>query len=226
MNYIFLDLEFSPLPKALKDERRAGMLSEIIQIGAVKMICDNGEYIVVDKYESNVKPMYTMVSPMVTRLTGITNEDVENCASFQEALSDFINWIGDEPYKCFAWSPSDKNQILSESLIKKYDNALVKKHFIDLQRIYRRAAGYSKGAKCISLQLTLNSLDINYDEKALHGAEYDAYCTAMVYKTIKEHPEKIASIREMLSPKETPKNTVADFIDTEQLSKLYALCSA
>ena len=73
MQHIFLDFEMNPIPKENR-EARFVVISEIIQIGAVKL---NDDYQLVDRFSLNVKPEYSPVMPHITALTGIKQEDVE-----------------------------------------------------------------------------------------------------------------------------------------------------
>lgn len=65
-----------------------------------------------------------MVDHFIERLTGIRNNQLKNAPKLQEALLHMLNWIGDREYKIYAWSESDRNQILHETKAKKIDNVV------------------------------------------------------------------------------------------------------
>lgn len=62
--------------------------SEIIQIGVAAL--DVNTLSIVQSSEYMVKPAHSKVSPFCTKLTGITQEDVDDGVSFQEALSSLV----------------------------------------------------------------------------------------------------------------------------------------
>lgn len=65
-----------------------GKQAEIIEFGAVKVIDGN----IVEEFDELVKPE-NPIPPSITKLTGITNEDVENCRSISEVLPDFLDFV-------------------------------------------------------------------------------------------------------------------------------------
>lgn len=68
-----------------------GKTAEIIDIGAVKV--RNLE--IVDTFSELVKPAH-YISNQITELTGISQQDVINCRSVKDVLSDFVDFIGDD----------------------------------------------------------------------------------------------------------------------------------
>ena len=110
MNHIFVDFEMNPIAKKNKEARQI-VRSEIIQIGAVKL---DESYTQVGKYCSFVKPELNTIQLNITNITGITNGDVENAPLLAQALEDFLQWIGETPCRMYAWSDSDKKQLLQE----------------------------------------------------------------------------------------------------------------
>lgn len=68
-----------------------GKYAEIIDIGAVKV--RNLE--IVDTFSELVKPVH-YISNQITELTGISQQDVINCRSVKDVLSNFIDFIGDD----------------------------------------------------------------------------------------------------------------------------------
>lgn len=66
-----------------------GRTAEIIEIGAIKV----RDGATVDKFSELVKPT-NRISGVVTALTGISQEDVENARNISEVLPDFLEFIG------------------------------------------------------------------------------------------------------------------------------------
>ncbi len=80
--YVVFDLETTGLsPKK----------AEIIEIGAVRV--KNGK--ITEKFQTYVKP-YGRIPPMITQLTGITEEMTVNAPRIEDALPMFISFIKDD----------------------------------------------------------------------------------------------------------------------------------
>lgn len=177
MQKIVIDLEFSPIGKAYREERKI-CRHEIIQIGAVKL--DDADSIV-DSYNCLVKPEYSEITEKVTELTHITNEMVEKAPAFEEAMNDFLNWIGDEETVLYAWSDNDERQLRKESKLKEYDNEKLNallEGSEDLQKIFTNSLGLEKA---MSLTMAIEIGNIGFDGQA-HSADSDAYNTAVLYQ--------------------------------------------
>lgn len=65
--------------------------SEIIEIGA---LCVRGGQ-VTDEFSKLIKPRRG-IPPKITEITGITNEDVENCDYIEDVLPEFLYFAGDD----------------------------------------------------------------------------------------------------------------------------------
>ena len=102
MTNIVLDLEWNkPLSRARK---KAGLMGEIIQIGAAK-IDDEGE--ILDTFSVLVKPTYYYrVHKEITELTLITTEDLQSGVPFPEAIKIFKEWCGHD-FLFITWSDTD-----------------------------------------------------------------------------------------------------------------------
>ena len=85
MEHIFLDFEMNPIPRE-NTEARAVVLSEIIEIGAVRL---DENYQLTDRFSLHVRPVLNVVQPGITALTGITQADVEKAPLLEEALHQF-----------------------------------------------------------------------------------------------------------------------------------------
>lgn len=84
-----VDLEFTALNKAYKEERKISRY-ETIQIGAVKL---NEKNELIDRFSTLVKPAYSEIQAKVSELTHISDALVKNAPSFPKALNDFLNWV-------------------------------------------------------------------------------------------------------------------------------------
>ena len=77
-SYVAVDLETTGL-RAKEDK--------IIEIGAIKVV----DGVQVDEFSTFVNPR-TKISPRITELTGITNEDVKDAPFDTEAMADFLSF--------------------------------------------------------------------------------------------------------------------------------------
>lgn len=53
-----------------------------------------------------------MIDYFIENLTGIKNSQVKKAPKLDEALIHMIDWLGERDYKIYAWSESDRNQLL------------------------------------------------------------------------------------------------------------------
>ena len=114
MNYIVLDLEWN-MPENGNNRIWTPITfnGEIIQIGAVKL---NDNLDEIDEFNIKVKTVfYRKMNKRVEELTSITDADLENGKPFEDAVSMFREWCGDDSIM-LTWGPSDK-KILIENLI-------------------------------------------------------------------------------------------------------------
>jgi DNA polymerase-3 subunit epsilon len=82
-NYIVIDTETTGL---------SHYSNEIIEIAAIRIV--NGK--IVDKFQTLVKP-HNVISPSITKITGITNDMVKNSPDILDVLPDFFKFIGNTP---------------------------------------------------------------------------------------------------------------------------------
>jgi inhibitor of KinA sporulation pathway (predicted exonuclease) len=172
---IVLDLEFIPI----KEPQSFSSGHEIIEIGAVQLNAANQ---VMDDFQMYVKPQYGTVPPMVTKITGITDEMLESAICFSEAMQAFESWLPDEPhYRFYTWSHTDQVVFLRESEWKERPLLPVFHHYwVDLQRLHQRIYHFSRPLKLVD---ALGSMQIPF-EGIEHGALADAQNTAKVLQEL------------------------------------------
>ncbi|MBW3020631.1 3'-5' exonuclease [Candidatus Woesearchaeota archaeon] len=100
--YVILDLETTGLSK---------YYHKITEIAAMKV--KNNE--IVEKFETLVNPQVP-IPKFITRLTGITNEMVENEPTINEVMPKFIEFLGDHPI--VAHNATFDHGFLTENAIK------------------------------------------------------------------------------------------------------------
>jgi len=93
---------------------------EIIEIGAVLIEAQSGEFNIVEEFSIFVRPtMHPTLSEFCTKLTSITQKNVVNAPTFEEAFTQFKNWlfVREDDYRCYkfcAWGNFDAAMIETE----------------------------------------------------------------------------------------------------------------
>lgn len=115
MNYLVIDLEMCNVPRDYRS-RSYKYANETIQIGAVLL---DEKFKRIGTLSQYVHPEHGVIDPFIQNLTGIRNSQVKKAPRIEEALLHMIDWIGDREYKVYAWSGSDRAQLLHEIKAKK-----------------------------------------------------------------------------------------------------------
>lgn len=186
MFYLVIDLEMCKVPRYY-GERTYKYANETIQIGAVLLDEDFKRLGTLTQY---VHPEFGVIDHFIERLTGIRNSQLKNVPKLQEALLHMLNWIGDREYKIYAWSESDRDQILHEIKAKKIDDTRItsfveKEKWIDYQSVFMKLFGLNRQ---ISLAEALERAEIE-PEGEFHDGLDDAVNTGNLIKKLTLNPE-------------------------------------
>ena len=172
VNYIVLDMEWNQPPHPKRMVRKPVVLvGEVIQIGAAKV---DQSLEVVDTFKAMVAPQfYTKMHKHVTRVTGLTNDDIAAGLPFAEVFEDFAKWCG-EDCVILTWGPDDIPMLRTNMMLYEIDCALPPCY--DLQVIYDGQIAHENRQH--SLTAVMDALN----EPALdaHDALNDAINTAKV----------------------------------------------
>jgi 3'-5' exoribonuclease 1 len=104
MQYIVVDLEASCWEAAWVRQRM-----ETIEIGAVRL---DDTLAVVDEFDAFVRPVgIPRLSSFCTKLTSITQDQVDAADTFPTVLAQFRSWMGRGPYRLTSWGVFDITQI-------------------------------------------------------------------------------------------------------------------
>ncbi len=179
MNYIVLDLEWN----SAYHKRQGRFVNEIIQIGAVKL---DDNFNVVDTFLVYIKSeIVKKLNKRVIDLTGITNEQIANGQSFQDAVIKYNEWLGDERNITLTWSDSDLYAIVENTrLFLKEGISFRIDGYVDLQSYIQgelRIKGHNLTNQ-ISLGNAAIMLGISTDNFDLHNARDDARLSALMLK--------------------------------------------
>lgn len=183
VNHIVIDLEMNKIEKQIRGEHK--LSSELIEIGAVKM---DGNFQVIDTYQSYVFPDYGKMDAKIIELTGITDDKLVGAPGFAEAMDHFAEWIGKEDTQFYSWSMSDIRQFQIESDFKEYHGEILVRmeaNWNDFQEEYSNLLGIEKK---IRLKQAVSAADYEFTG-AQHTALADAVNTAEILRLSKDKEE-------------------------------------
>ncbi len=188
MQFIVLDLEWNQPPHPKRMVRKpVALVGEVIQIGAAKL----DEHLeVVDTFKAMVCPQYyTKMHKHVTRVTGLTDDDVIQGLPFPDAFENFAKWCG-EDCVILTWGPDDIPMLRTNMMLFGIDCALPPCY--DLQVIYDGQITHE------NRQHSLTAVMEALGEPALeaHDALNDALNTAKVCK----HLDMVKGLAEYPTP--------------------------
>ena len=186
MNYLVIDLEMCKVPRDYRSKRYK-YANETIQIGAVLL---DEEFKRIGTLSQFVHPEHGVIDYFIENLTGIKNVQVKHAPRLQEALLHMLNWIGDREYKVYAWSGSDRAQILHEIKAKnivdeKIASFMEESRWVDYQDIFMKR--YEMSRK-MSLEEVLGRADID-PEGRFHDGLNDAVNTGLLIEKLELNPD-------------------------------------
>lgn len=204
MNYIFIDFEMNPIERQYKEARQI-CKREIIEIGAVMLSADYKE---IDAFKCYVKPTYSKsISKKYQKLTGITDDMLEDALTFKDALSVFVEWCMSKGknFEIYAWSENDLIQLTEEMCLKQVELMdeihYILGHWHDFQRTFCNLLGLYKP---ISLKTAIGAMGRKFVGQ-VHDALWDARNTAYIYSLSKDTDtfyQVMKPIIELLQPEE------------------------
>ncbi|MFG6493732.1 exonuclease domain-containing protein [Fictibacillus sp. UD] len=186
MQYIVYDLEMT------------NRLSEIIEIGAVRMTEVNGELTILDTFQSFVQPKMDKLNSRITNLTGITKKDLISAPVYTEAIENFKSWIGLEEYYLCSWGPEDKWALITDSTFHQTETDWIINHN-DLQFHFSLLHDSEKGFR-YGLSRALLTMELSY-EGSKHRALDDAINTGRILKRIHKQIEIVKNPTSYLESK-------------------------
>ena len=200
-SYVCFDLETTGLDP---------LYNEIIEIGALKV--RDGK--VAERFMEFIHPQEE-ISPMITNLTGITNEMVANARPADAVISDFLEFCEDDVL-------IGHNVGFDYSFMKSGASNLgltFEKFGIDTFKIAQRTL---KSLPSKSLSSLCEYYQI--ENKAAHRAYYDALATAKLYQTLAHYFEN--EVPSLFKPQQlTYKIKKVQPATAKQVALLQRLCS-
>lgn len=186
MFYLVIDLEMCKVPRDYRGKAYK-YANETIQIGVVLLDAAFKRIGTLCQY---VHPEHGVIDYFIENLTGIKNSQVKHAPKLEEALIHMIEWIGERDYTIYAWSESDRDQLLHEIKAKKVIDERIlgfikAEKWIDYQDVFTRRFELSRH---LSLEEALGRAEIE-PEGRFHDGLDDAVNTAYLIEKLEMNPE-------------------------------------
>lgn len=178
MNYIVVDLEWN----GSWSKKAHGYFNEIIEVGAVKV---DEQMRIVDEFRAAIKPVVSKkLSNIVTDLTNITAEELEDGTTFMGMVRQLTHWMGKEPTTVLTWSTTDL-LVLMENF--KYFTGRQEipflRNYMDFQVYAQQRMGVDTSQQ-LGLARAGELLGIPEDDMSLHRALDDSKLTAAILQKV------------------------------------------
>ena len=209
MFYLVIDLEMCKVPRDYRSKSYR-YANETIQIGAVLL---DDSFKRIGTLCQYVHPEHGVIDYFIENLTGIKNSQVKKAPKLDEALIHMIDWLGERDYKIYAWSESDRNQLLHEIKAKNMTDeriyAFMKaENWIDYQDVFTKRFKLSRQ---LSLEEALGRAEIEPEGKFHDGLD-DAVNTAYLIEKLELNPEyQLVSYEMPDKPSEGLCSTLGEF---------------
>ena len=188
MNYIVVDLEWN----GSWSKKAHGYFNEIIEVGAVKV---DEEMHILDEFRAAIKPVVSKkLSSIVTDLTNITAEELEDGTTFKGMMRELTKWMGNEPTTVLTWSTTDL-LVLMENCGYFYGKQEIPflKNYMDFQVYAQDKMGVDTSQQ-LGLARAGEMLGIPEDDMSLHRALDDSKLTAAILQKVYEKESFVAAI--------------------------------
>lgn len=188
MQYIVVDLEWN----GSYSKKAHGYFNEIIEIGAVKL---DDTLRVIDHFQQTIRPVVSKkLSTIVTDLTHIQADDLEDGTTFAKMMRRFAAWVGNEPSVVLTWSTTDL-LVLMENCRFFYGKQEIPflRNYMDFQA-YAQVRMDVGGGQQLGLAKAGEMLGVPEDTLSLHRALDDSKLTAKILQKVFDRPSFEAAI--------------------------------
>ena len=181
MTYIILDLEWNqPISYQSRTYREVGdkLIFEMIQIGAVRL---GPDLTPAEAISIPIAPThYLRIHPRIKRMTGLDSEKLAGAPNFRDALLQFTSWCG-EDYTLLTWGCDDIS-VLYQNINFFHCEDIPMAPLCDIQKLFSEVHHLKDRS---GLKTAMEMTGIKAEESmAFHNALYDAWYTALVFKTL------------------------------------------
>ena len=216
MQIIVADLEWN----GAYSRKAHGYFNEIIEIGAVKL---NEAMELTSRFHALIKPVVSRkLSEVVTGLTSITAEELDEGGTFQTAVSRLRKWIGGEDAVFLTWSTTDL-LVLMENCRYFFgsDRIPFLDRYADLQK-YCQLRIEADTSQQMGLSKACERLGISEEDMALHRALDDSVLTGQVLQKVYDpvsFAEQMAVVDDAFYDRITFKNVILSDIDSPLIKR-------
>lgn len=189
MQYVVVDLEWN----GSYSKKAHGYFNEIIEVGAVK-VSESLE--VLEHFQTTIRPVVSKkLSGIVTDLTNITAEDLEDGTTFTGMVKQFVRWLGTEPTVILTWSTTDL-LVLMENCRYFYGREEIPglAYYMDFQAYAQRRMA-ADGNQQLGLAKAGEMLGIPEDDMSLHRALDDSRLTAAILQKVYDRESFLTAIQ-------------------------------
>lgn len=175
MHYIVADLEWN----GAFSKKAHGYFNEIIEIGSVML---NEQMEEIGVFHAVIRPVVSRkLSDIVSDLTNITPEELEEGTSFPAAASAWRKWAGKEPATLLTWSTTDMSVLLENyRYFLHTDRIPFMTQYADLQAYVQKHNELGGPGKQIGLARACEELGISDEGLEQHRALDDSRMTAAI----------------------------------------------
>ena len=181
MTYIVLDLEWNqPVSYQSRTYREVGdkLIFEMIQIGAVRL---GPDLTPAEAISIPIAPThYLRIHPRIRRMTGLDSEKLAGAPNFREALEQFTAWCG-EDYTLLTWGIDDIS-VLYQNIEFFRCGDIPLAPLCDIQKLFSDVH-HLKDRSGLKTAMEMTGI-LPAESMAFHNALYDAWYTALVFKTL------------------------------------------
>ena len=189
--FVVFDMEWNqPMPGKDYPFDVSRLTGEIIEIGALKYVYDNGELLYRDSFSADIAPVkYTKLHYHVKKVTHKKNADLLNGDPFKDVYMRFRKFCGDAIL--VGWGSSDPSMLKMNLEFFKMDSKLGM-FFLDLQPIFSLFAGLQGMQRSVEAAVDFYNID---KTEYFHSATADAHYTGAVFEEIFKHnkPSEVIS---------------------------------
>ena len=186
MFHLVIDLEMCKVPRDYRSKSYR-YAYETIQISAVLL---DDSFKRIGTLCQYVHPEHHVIDYFIENLTGIKNSQVKKAPKLEEVLIHMIDWLGERDYKIYAWSESDRDQLLHEIKAKEMTDERIQEFmkaekWVDYQEVFTKRFELSRR---LSLEEALGRAEIDPDGRFHDGLD-DAVNTAYLIEKLELDPE-------------------------------------
>ena len=170
------DIELNKASYCVFDFETTGLsarYNKIIEFGAVKVV----KGVVAGRVDILINPG-TPIPEKISKITNITDSMLKDCPKIDEAIDKIMDFIGDSILVTHnaSFDIAFLNQALIDLGREPIKNGVVDTLTIS-QYIFPESRSHRLGALC-------RNMDVEYDEKSAHRADYDAFVLSEVWQTL------------------------------------------